>query len=213
MTIPNKNEQYPIKSVPSIVFLKNFIKNKNITVGDYTYFSDEHPEDFEKHVTHHYDFIGDQLIIGKFCDIASGVEFIMNGANHIMKGSTTYTFYIFGGDWLQATPKPEDYTYKGNTIIGNDVWIGQNVTILPGVTIGDGAIIGANSTVASDVSSYSIVAGNPARFIRKRFDEKIIAKLEQLAWWDRDINWISKNISQLSLSEPSLEQLDHLIHS
>ena len=159
--IPNPNLIFPIKNLDSITYVKPSVKNPNIIVGEFTYFADK---DFEKHVTHHYDFIGDKLIIGKFCQIAAGVEFIMNGANHQMNAVSTYPFYIFG-TWEQSAPDKKDLPLKGDTIIGNDVWIGQNVTILPGVHIGDGVIIGANSVVGNNVEPYTIIAGNPAKKI------------------------------------------------
>ena len=163
---PNPNKIFPNRKIKTITNVKPAIKSKNIIVGDFTYFADT---DFEKHVTHHYDFIGDKLIIGKFCQIAAGVNFVMNGANHQMNAVTTFPFYIFEG-WKQKVPPLNKMPLKGDTIIGNDVWIGQNVTILPGVHIGDGAIIGLNSVVGSDVAPYTIVAGNPAKVIR-RIDE------------------------------------------
>ena len=141
---PNPNVVHPIPNVESMTFVKPTIKNPNIIVGDFTYFADT---DFEKHVTHHYDFIGDKLIIGKFCQIAAGVEFVMNGANHQMNAASTYPFYIFG-TWEQNAPTQNDLPLKGDTVIGNDVWIGQNATILPGVHISDGAIIGAGAVVS-----------------------------------------------------------------
>lgn len=146
--------------------------------------------EFESHITHHYDFNDDKLIIGKFCQIASGVEFIMNGANHQMNAVSTYPFYTLDG-WNQTVPKKEDMPIKGDTIIGNDVWIGQNVTILPGAHIGDGGIIGANSVVGSNIPPYTIVVGNPARQIRKRFDDELIKILEKLKWWDKSIEEIN----------------------
>lgn len=163
-------------------------------MGVFTYIADS---DFESHVTHHYDFIGDKLIIGKFCQIAAGVEFVMNGANHQMNASTTYPFYIFG-TWEQPAPAQSDLPLKGDTVIGNDVWIGQNVTILPGVHFGDGAIIGANSVVASDVAPYTIVAGNPAKLIRKRFDDELTALLLKFKWWDKSIDEINSLIPILT---------------
>ena len=148
-------------------------------------------------MTYHYDFIGDKLIIGKFCQIGAGVEFIMNGANHFMKGLTTYPFNIFSRDLQKFTPSLDKMPIKGDTIIGNDVWIGQNVTILPGVHIGDGAIIGANSVVGSDIPPYTIAVGNPCRVIKKRFDDKTIEKLLNLKWWDYPIETIEQNIDKL----------------
>lgn len=191
---PDPNVIQPIANVEALTFVKPDVKNQNIIVGVFTYIADS---DFESHVTHHYDFIGDKLIIGKFCQIAAGVEFVMNGANHQMNASTTYPFYIFG-TWEQPAPAQSDLPLKGDTVIGNDVWIGQNVTILPGVHIGDGAIIGANSIVASDVAPYTIVAGNPAKLIRKRFDDELTALLLKFKWWDKSIDEINSLIPILT---------------
>lgn len=83
-------------------------------------------------------------------------------------------------------------------MIGNDVWIGQNATILPGVHIGDGAIIGLNSVVSKDVEPYTVVAGNPARFIRKRFDDELIGLLQRLRWWDKSVEEIQNLIPLLT---------------
>lgn len=196
-TIPNPNVIFPIQNLDSITYVKPAVKNPNIIVGDFTYFSDK---DFEKHVTHLYEWNGDRLIIGKFCQIARGVEFIMNGANHQMNAVTTYPFYIFG-TWEEAAPSKKDLPLKGDTIIGNDVWIGQNATILPGVRIGDGAIIGANSVVGSDVTPYTIVAGNPAREIKKRFDDELIQIMQKLKWWNKSIEEINSLIPILTCSD------------
>lgn len=191
---PNPNKIFPNRKIKTITNVKPAIKNKNIIIGDFTYFADT---DFEKHVTHHYDFIGDKLIIGKFCQIAAGVNFVMNGANHQMNAVTTFPFYIFEG-WKQQVPPLNKMPLKGDTIIGNDVWIGQNVTILPGVHIGDGAIIGLNSVVGSDIAPYTIVAGNPAKVIRKRFDNQLIKLLLKLKWWDKSIKEINDLIPILT---------------
>ncbi len=188
---PDKNSIFPNEKLKELCFIKNAITRKNIIVGDYTYYDDKNCADkFEEHVTHHYEFIGDKLIIGKFCSIASGVEFIMNGANHNMNGFSTYPFNIFCHGWEKVTPALDDLPIKGDTIIGNDVWIGQNVTVLPGVKIGDGAIIGANAVVASDIPAYCIAVGNPCKVVKKRFDDNTIKLLEKLQWW----NWNEKKI-------------------
>lgn len=192
--LPNPNKIFPMNNLKTIINVKPTIKNKNIIVGDFTYFADTN---FEKHVTHHYDFIGDKLIIGKFCQIAAGVNFVMNGANHQMNAVTTFPFYIFEG-WKQKAPALNKLPLKGDTIVGNDVWIGQNSTILPGVHIGDGAIIGLNSVVGSNVEPYTIVAGNPAKPIRKRFDKQLINLLLKLKWWDKSIKEINELIPILT---------------
>lgn len=195
---PDPNRAFPNSNIPSLCFIKNVIKNPNIIVGDYTYYDDpDGAENFEKHVTHHYDFIGDRLIIGKFCAIAKGVEFIMNGANHRMNSVTTYQFNILGGGWEKSAPRIDELPLKGDTVIGNDVWIGQNVTLLPGVHIGDGCIIGANSVVAKDIPPFSVAVGNPCEVKRKRFDDELIEYLLELKWWDKSPDWISKNMDAL----------------
>lgn len=191
---PDSEKIFPITGCNTVTHVKPTITNPNIIVGEFTYFSDT---DFEKHVLHHYDFNGDKLIIGKFCQIASGVTFIMNGANHQMNAVSTYPFYIMDG-WEQTVPTSEDLPLKGDTVIGNDVWIGQNATILPGVHIGDGAIIGLGSIVGSDVEPYTIVAGNPTRFIRKRFDDELIDLLLKLKWWNRSVAEIQRLIPLLT---------------
>lgn len=194
---PDPNKIYPVNGIKNLTYVRPTVKNPNIIVGDFTYLGDG---DFEKHVTHHYDFNGDKLIIGKFCQIASGVEFVMNGANHQMNAVTTFPFYIFEG-WAQAVPPKSEMPLKGDTIISNDVWIGQNVTILPGVHINDGAIIGLNSVVASDIPPYTIAAGNPAKQIRKRFDDELIALLLKFRWWDLSINEINSLIPILTCND------------
>lgn len=195
---PNPNEIFPNPKIPSLCFIKNVIKNPNIIVGEYTYYDDINgAENFESHVTHHYDFIGDKLIIGKFCAIAKGIEFIMNGANHKINSITTYPFNIMGNGWEKSAPSLTDLKLKGDTIVGNDVWIGQNVTVLPAVHIGDGAIIGANSVVAKDIPPYSVAVGNPCEVKRKRFDEDLIEYLLQIKWWDWNSEKIFKNMEAL----------------
>ena len=151
-------------------------------------------------MTHHYDFVGDKLIIGKFCQIAAGVEFVMNGANHQMNAVSTFPFYTLEG-WNMKSPAQSDMPFKGDTVIGNDVWIGQNATILPGVHIGDGAIIGANSVVGSDVEPYTVVVGNPAKTIRHRFDEELTELLLKFKWWDKPIEEINELIPVLTNSD------------
>ncbi|QYS89378.1 CatB-related O-acetyltransferase [Flavobacterium davisii] len=206
--IPNKDNPFPLNGYNKLCFLKNIIKNPNIIVGDYTYYDDfDDVENFEKNVKYHFDFTGDKLIIGKFCMIASGVKFIMNGANHLTEAISAYPFAIFGHDWQHAM-EGKSYPTKGDTIIGNDVWIGHNTTIMAGVKIGDGAIIATNATVTKDVPPYSIVGGNPSQLIRKRFSEEKIQELLHLAWWDWDIEKITANVQLLTSNK--IEKLKSL---
>ena len=202
---PNPEKVFPIPGIDNLINIKPTVKNKNIIVGEFSYFSDT---DFESHVSHFYDFNGDKLIIGKFCQIAAGVEFVMNGANHRMNTVTTFPFYIFEG-WNQDAPPLSELPLKGDIIIGNDVWIGQNSVILPGVHIGDGAIIGLNSVVGSDIPAYHIAAGNPAKIIRKRFDDELINLMLKWQWWNYSIEEIEKFIP--ILSDSNLERVKEKI--
>lgn len=198
MTGPNPNIKHPIPMHPRVGFLKALVEAENIVIGDYTYYDDpDGPEKFvEKCVLHHYPFIGDKLIIGRFCAIAEGTRFIMNGANHAMSGFSTYPFNIFGHGWEEgfdvATWEKEN---RGDTLVGNDVWIGMEAVMMPGISIGDGAIVGAKSVVTHDVPPYAIVAGNPARVVKMRFDDATISRLLKVAWWNWPAEKISRNLN------------------
>jgi virginiamycin A acetyltransferase len=198
MAVPNKNTIFPLGNYERLCFLKNIIKNPNIIVGDYTYYDDfENVHNFEKNVKYHFDFIGDKLIIGKFCMIASNVTFIMNGANHLTQSISSYPFAVFGEDWKNAM-EGKNYPSKGDTIIGNDVWIGFNATIMSGVTIGDGVIIASNATVTKNVAPFTIVGGNPAKEIKKRFSKEQIETLLKQQWWNWPIEKITENVQNLT---------------
>ncbi len=191
-------DKHPMKGFPQVCFIQNTVSNPNIIVGDYTYYDDpEDSEDFERNVLYHFPFIGDRLIIGKFCALARGVKFIMNGANHKLNGFSTYPFGIFGNGWEKVTPQIEELPYKGDTVVGNDVWIGYEAVTMPGVQVGDGAIIAAKSVVVNDVLPYTIVGGNPARVIRQRFEDNVIQSLLEIAWWDWDIEKITRNLEKI----------------
>jgi len=181
---------------PQVCFIKNTVANPNIVIGDYTYYDDpEDSENFERNVLYHYPFIGDRLIIGKFCALARGVKFIMNGANHKLSGFSTFPFQIFGNGWESVIPQPNELPFKGDTIIGNDVWIGYDSLIMPGVKIGNGAIISSRSVVVSDVPAYTVVGGNSARQLKQRFSTEVISELEAITWWDWPIEKISKHLA------------------
>jgi virginiamycin A acetyltransferase len=196
--MPNPTTKFPLTNYNRLCFLKNIITNPNIIVGDFTYYDDfEDVMNFEKNVKYHFDFVDDKLIIGKFCMIASDVTFIMNGANHLTDAISTYPFAIFGDGWEGAMAGRE-YPRKGDITIGNDVWIGYNATIMAGVTVGDGAIIATNATVVKDVPPYTIVGGNPAREIKRRFDDVTIEQLLKLKWWDKPLEWITANVQALT---------------
>ena len=184
---PDPNAVHPNVAVPSVCFIKNVVTRKNISIGDYTYYDDpQDPTGFEKNnILFNYPFFGDKLIIGKFCQIASGTQFIMGAANHRLGTASTYPFNVMGGVWREiSTPHIEDLPHKGDTVVGNDVWLGRNCVIMPGVKIGDGAIIAAQSVVTKDVAPYTVAGGNPARFLKNRFDEELTQLLLAFRWWD-----------------------------
>jgi virginiamycin A acetyltransferase len=192
---PNPNDKYPMSGFPQVGFLKNFIKSDRILVGDYSYYDDPAgPENFESNVLYHYPFTGDRLIIGKYCALAKGVRFMMNGANHQTSGFSTYPFGIFSMGWESAVPKEGDLPYKGDTVIGNDVWLGYEALIMPGVHIGHGAIVASRSVVFSKVAPYAVVTGNPATEIRRRFSQDVINRLLKIAWWEWPVAKITRNL-------------------
>jgi virginiamycin A acetyltransferase len=199
-TGPSPDTRHPIAGVTRTGFLKPFITRPNIVVGDYTYYDDpDGPERFESNVLYHFDFIGDRLVIGKFCSIGAGTKFIMNGGNHHTAWLTTYPFPIFRHGWESAMP--ESWPNKGDTVVGNDVWFGHDALVMPGVTIGDGAIVATRAVVTRDVPPYAIVGGNPATVLRYRFDEATIARLLAVRWWDWDAAKITRNVRAICGSE------------
>jgi len=197
---PNPDIKHPIFLQKRVGFLKPLVTAENIEVGDFTYYDDpDGPDVFQtKCVLHHYPFIGDRLVIGKFCAIAEGARFIMNGANHALGGFSTYPFNIFGHGWEKGFDvKTLEREMRGDTVIGNDVWIGMEAIVLPGVTIGDGSIIAAKAVVSHDVPPYSIVAGNPAHVVKARFDRRTVQRLLDIAWWDWPVEKITRNVNAI----------------
>lgn len=205
--IPDPNQVFPNEYKTSC-FIKNVVKAPNISIGDYTYYDDAaDPTGFEKNnVLFNYPEFGDHLIIGKFCAIASGTKFIMGPANHRISSVTTYPFHVFGGAWQENTPPHLDQLpRKGDIVIGNDVWIGRECVIMPGVKIGDGVIVAAYSVVAKDIPPYTVFGGNPARFIKQRFDEELTGLLLQFGWWDLEPEALVEVLPLLC--DPDLEKV------
>jgi len=200
MTAPNPNIKHPIPMHTRVGFLKPLIDAENIEIGDFTYYDDPDGPDLfvEKCVLHHYPFIGDRLVIGKFCAIAEGAQFIMNGANHAMSGFSTYPFNIFGHGWEKGFDQSTwSRELRGDTVVGNDVWIGMKAVILPGIEIGHGSVIGAKSVVSRDVPPFAIVAGNPAKVVKMRFDKRTVDRLLAVAWWDWPVDKITRNLDAI----------------
>ena len=162
------------------------VKSPNLMVGKYSYYSGYyHGHSFEDCARYLLPDEGaDRLVIGSFCSIGSGAAFIMAGnQGHRNEWISTFPFFF-----MPEVPEFENaangYLPAGDTVIGNDVWIGSEAIIMPGITVGDGGVIGTRALVTKDVEPYAIVGGNPAKTIRKRFDDGSIALLLEMKWWD-----------------------------
>ncbi|PAV38855.1 acetyltransferase [Megasphaera sp. ASD88] len=197
----NPEKIYPRTGDKETVYLKHVVTNPNIQIGDYTMYNDfvHDPRQFEKNnVLYQYPINGDSLRIGKFCSIACGAKFLFASANHTQTSVSTYPFPIFFEEWdLDIGDVMSAWDHKGDIVIGNDVWIGYEAVVMAGVTIGNGAIIGARAVVTKDVPSYTIVGGVPAREIRRRFSDDVIARLLELKWWDWPAEQIQRNIKNI----------------
>ena len=168
------------------ITLDRLVTNPNIRVGRYSYYSGYyHGHGFDECARFLLPEEGvDKLVIGSFCSIGSGAAFIMAGnQGHRSDWISTFPFYwmpeidAFGGARNGFEP-------AGDTVIGNDVWIGTEAIVMPGVKIGHGAVIGTRALVTKDVAPYAIVGGNPSKTLRMRFVEADIARLLELRWWD-----------------------------
>ncbi len=170
----------------AIFFTKDYFRGRKFIIGDYTY---GHPKVI-------FENDDANLFIGKYCSISQEVTIFLGG-NHRSDWITTYPFNALpeyfpeGGDIIGHPAT------KGNVVIGNDVWIGRNVSILSGVTIGNGAIIGTGSVITKPIGAYEIWAGNPARLVKKRFNDVTIKNLEKIQWWNWNDEKVLRNIKRL----------------
>ena len=186
-----KNKNVPIEPC---FFSKDFKYSQNITFGDYTYGNPNVIQWDEK----------TKLNVGKFCSIANDVKIYLGG-NHHSEWATTYPFNNIPNHFPSLSYIPGATFSKGDVNIGSDVWLASTCVILSGVTIGNGAVVGANSVVSKNIGAYEIFVGNPATFVRKRFSDKHILMLNEMEWWNWDIETIinkgdllcSSNIDQL----------------
>lgn len=179
---------------PRVVLLKPLVTSPLIEVGEFSYYDDpDDPTAFEiRNVLYHYG--PEKLVIGRFCALAEGVRFVMNGANHRMDGPSTFPFPIMGGSWSAHFDLITGLPERGDTVVGHDVWLGYHAMVMPGVRIGHGAIVAAGSVVVEDVPDYGVVGGNPARLLRRRHDDADIARLLELAWWDWPLERITAHL-------------------
>lgn len=205
MQAPDPDRLYPAIYGPNygraqgwpVVFLKPLVESPFTEVGDFTYYADPvDPTGFERNnVLFHYG--PGRLVMGRYCALARDVRFIMGAAGHDISAVSTFPFPMFGGDWLREMPTFAQRLQRGDIIVGHDVWLGYRATVLAGVSIGDGAVVAAGSVVSSDVPAYGIVAGNPARLVRHRFDAEQIDRLLALAWWDWPVDHVTAQIGAL----------------
>jgi len=191
---PDPGVLHPVPGQPRVVMLKPLITSPLIEVGEFSYYDDpDDPTAFQaRNVLYHYG--PEKLIIGRFCALAEGVRFIMNGANHRMDGPSTFPFPIMGGSWAGHADLITGLPGRGDTVVGNDVWLGYQAIVAPGVRIGNGAVIASGSVVTSDVPDYGIAGGNPATLIRRRYSDQDIARLLELAWWHWPLQHITEHI-------------------
>jgi virginiamycin A acetyltransferase len=188
---PDPTVLHPIAGQRRVVFLRPLVQSANVEVGEYTYYdSDGDSLAFERDAVL-YAFGPERLIVGRFCAIASGVRFLMPGANHADLGPSTFPFGVFGPPWETTMEIVMSAPSRGDTVVGHDVWLGYSALVLPGVTIGHGAVVAAGSVVVGDVPPYAVVAGNPARVVRWRFSEEDVERLLRAAWWNWPIQLVT----------------------
>ena len=201
---PDPTRLHPVAGQHRVVFLKPLVSNPNIEVGDYSYYDDPNdPLAFERDAVL-YAYGPERLIIGRYCAIASGVRFLLPGANHADLGPSTFPFGIFGSPWAERTMDlVMGAPSRGDTVIGNDVWLGYQALVLPGVTVGHGAVVAAASVVTADVEPYTVVAGNPARVVKRRFEEEDVGRLLRAAWWDWPVELVTEHTRVIMASEPT----------
>lgn len=201
---PDPMTVHPLPAHERVVFLKPLISEPKIVVGEYSYYDD--PDGATAFADRNvlYAYGPERLIIGKYCAIASGTRFLMAGADHPTMGVSTFPFTMFGGEWTERTLDiVTGMPSRGDTVVGNDVWFGYQSTVMPGVRIGDGAVIAAGAVVTADVPPYTIVGGNPARTIRRRFDDADIDRLSRAAWWDWPVDLVTEQARAIMAGTPA----------
>ena len=195
MSFPPADTRFPItlpdgSTHEGTVFLRAVVDHPRIAVGEFTYASTRTPTDdwAERIAPYLYPDSPERLIIGKFCQFADQASFVTASANHRYDGFSSYPFAVMDHSFDRARPSMPDG--GPDTVVGHDVWLGRGVTVLPGARIGNGVIVGAGAVVGGEVPDYAIVAGNPGRIQRMRFDAGTIARLLDIAWWDWPIEHI-----------------------
>ncbi|MBC2876494.1 MULTISPECIES: CatB-related O-acetyltransferase [Streptomyces] len=203
-SIPNPEALHPLPEHDRVVLLRPLVTDARIEVGEYTYYDDpDGATEFERRNVL-YGYGPERLVIGKYCAIAAGTRFLMAGAAHPTMGVSTFPFTMFGGTWTERTLDLVTGTpSRGDTVIGNDVRIGYQALIMPGVRIGDGAIVAAGAVVTADVEPYTVVGGNPARTIRRRYEDADIERLLTAAWWDWPVELVTEHLRTIMAGTPT----------
>jgi len=193
--------------IRQVVHLAQVIDHPRIAVGRHSYYHDFEPrDDYAATIAPYlFPFSSEKLIIGSFVQVAHGVRFITSSANHQMDGFSTYPFWNF---MMTPETSAEDVKAvlatlndKGDTVVGNDVWLGMEAMVMPGVTIGDGAVVAARAVVTKNVPPYGIVGGNPARVVKSRFPQDVIDALLEIRWWDWPLEKIEANLKVIQGSD------------
>lgn len=201
---PDPMTLHPVPAHERVVFLKPLVSSPKIDVGEYTYYDDPDSAAEFEHRNVLYAYGPERLVIGKYCAIATGTRFLMAGAEHPTVGVSTYPFTMFGGEWAAKTlDVVTGLPSRGDTVIGNDVWFGYQATVMPGVTIGDGAIVATGAVVTADVPPYTIVGGNPAKVIRRRFDDADVEVLRRAAWWNWPAGLVTEHARVIMAGTPA----------
>ncbi|MBB6171991.1 virginiamycin A acetyltransferase [Nocardiopsis mwathae] len=199
MTAPNPADPFPLaEGERRCVFIRPTVTSDLLDVGEYTYYdASEDPGTFEEDRML-YAFGSARLVIGRFCAIAAGSRFLLY-ADHMSSGPSAFPFTMFSGAWQDATVDTflANHPSKGDTVVGNDVWIGRDAMVMPGVTIGDGAIVAAGAVVSRDVEPYTVVGGSPARVVKRRYSERDAARLVEAAWWNWPIETVTEHAATL----------------
>ncbi len=201
---PDPMRLNPVEGQDRVVFLKPLVKDPRIEVGEYSYYDDpDDPLGFERNAFL-YGHGPERLIIGRYCAIASGVRFLMSGGNHADLGPSTFPFGIFGEPWASRTMDlVMSAPSRGDTVVGNDVWLGYRALVMPGVNIGHGSVVAAASVVTADVPPYAVVGGNPARVLRRRYEDDGVETLLRAAWWDWPVELVTEHARTIMAGEPA----------
>ncbi|MFB7664133.1 CatB-related O-acetyltransferase [Kitasatospora sp. NPDC056138] len=202
--IPDPAVLHPLAGHDRVVLLRNLVTDPRIEVGEYTYYDDpDGAVEFERRNVL-YAYGPERLVIGRYCALASGIRFLMAGAEHPTMGVSTFPFTMFGGSWTERTlDLVTGMPSRGDTVVGHDVWFGHGVTVMPGVRIGSGAIVATGAVVTADVPPYTVVGGNPARPIRQRFGDEDVERLLRAAWWHWPVELVTEHLRTIMSGTPA----------